>query len=122
MGDPKHVALAVRTALPAYERGFALLTSSADSETAASAVKYLLDAYRYLRGAYESNLKIMATEKYPDPLQKLQNKQIMDVRLRLLYCTGRRDYLAESSEIREACIEGLRSGLSTLRMVVVTLP
>ncbi len=120
--DPKVIATQVRTALPAYEHGLGLLTSNADAESTATAVKYLIDAYRYLRGAYESNQLIMATDKFPDPLLQLQNKQIMDVRLRLLACTGRREYLADSTQIREGCIEGLNGGLRTLRMLVATLP
>jgi hypothetical protein len=120
--DPKVVATQVRTALPAYEHGLGLLTSNADAESTATAVKYLLDAYRYLRGAYESNQLIMATDKFPDPLLTLQNKQIMDVRMRLLACTGRREYLTDSAQAREGCIEGLNGGLRTLRMLVATLP
>jgi len=120
--DPKVVATQVRTALPAYEQGLGLLTSRGDAETTSAAVRYLLDAYRYLRGAYESNQLILATAKFPDPLLTLQNKQIMDVRLRLLACTGRREYLTDSTEIREACIDGLTGGLRTLRMIVATLP
>jgi hypothetical protein len=120
--DPKVVATQVRTALPAYEHGLGLLTSNADAESTATAVKYLLDAYRYLRGAYESNQLIMATDKFPDPLLTLQNKQIMDVRMRLLACTGRREYLTDSAQIREGCIDGLNGGLRTLRMLVATLP
>ena len=122
VNDPKVVATQVRTALPAYEHGLGLLTSAADAESTSAAVRYLLDAYRYLRGAYESNQLIMATAKFPDPLLTLQNKQIMDVRLRLLACTGRREYLADSNQIREACIDGLTGGLRTLRMIVATLP
>ena len=120
--DPKVVATQVRTALPAFEQGFGLLTSRADAEATSAAVRYLIDAYRYLRGAYESNQLILATSKFPDPLLTLQNKQIMDVRLRLLACTGRREYLTDSTEIREACIDGLTGGLRTLRMLVATLP
>ena len=120
--DPKVVATQVRTALPAYEHGLGLLTSNADAESTATAVKYLLDAYRYLRGAYESKQLIMATDKFPDPLLTLQNKQIMDVRMRLLACTGRREYLTDSAQIREGCIDGLNGGLRTLRMLVATLP
>lgn len=120
--DPKVVATQVRTALPAYEHGLGLLTSNADAESTATAVKYLIDAYRYLRGAYESNQLIMATDKFPDPLLTLQNKQIMDVRMRLLACTGRREYLTDSAQIREGCIDGLNGGLRTLRMLVATLP
>lgn len=120
--DPKVIATQVRTALPAYEHGLGLLTSNADAESTATAVKYLIDAYRYLRGAYESNQLIMATDKFPDPLLTLQNKQIMDVRMRLLACTGRREYLAESAQVREGCIDGLNGGLRTLRMLVATLP
>ena len=85
-------------------------------------MKYLIDAYRYLRGAYESNQLIMANDKFPDPLLTLQNKQIMDVRMRLLACTGRREYLVDSAQAREGCIEGLNGGLRTLRMLVATLP
>jgi len=48
--DPKVVATQVRTALPAYEQGLGLLTSRGDAETTSAAVRYLLDAYRYLRG------------------------------------------------------------------------
>ena len=120
--DPKVVATQVRTALPAYERGLGLLTASVDAENTATAVKYLIDAYRYLRGAYESNQLIMATDKFPDPLLTLQNKQIMDVRMRLLACTGRREYLVDSAQAREGCIEGLNGGLRTLRMLVATQP
>ena len=120
--DPKFIATQVRTALPAYEHGLGLLTSGADSESTSTAVKYLIDAYRYLRGAYESNQLIMATDKFPDPLLSLQNKQIMDVRMRLLACTGRREYLVDSIQIRESCIEGLNGGLRTLRMLVATQP
>ena len=120
--DPRVVATQVRTALPAYEHGLGLLASSADAENTATAVKYLIDAYRYLRGAYESNQLIMASDKFPDPLLTLQNKQIMDVRMRLLACTGRREYLVDSAQAREGCIEGLNGGLRTLRMLVATLP
>ena len=120
--DPRVIATQVRTALPAYEHGLGLLTSSGDAESTATAVKYLIDAYRYLRGAYESNQLIMATDKFPDPLLTLQNKQIMDVRMRLLACTGRREYLTDSAQAREGCIEGLNGGLRTLRMLVATLP
>lgn len=120
--DPKFIATQVRTALPVYEQGLGLLTSGGDAETTSAAVRYLIDAYHYLRGAYESNQLIIATEKFPDPLLMLQNKQIMDVRMRLLACTGRREYLVDSSQTREACIDGLRGGLRTLRMIVATLP
>jgi hypothetical protein len=120
--DPKIVATQVRTALPAYERGLGLLTSNADPESTATAVRYLIDAYHYLRGAYESNQLILGDAKFPDPLLALQNKQIMDVRMRLLACTGRREYLVDSAQTREACIDGLNGGLRTLRMLVATQP
>src|ERR1044071_4369054 len=99
--DPRVIATQVRTALPAYEHGLGLLTSS---------------------GAYESNQLIMATDKFPDPLLTLQNKQIMDVRMRLLACTGRREYLTDSAQAREGCIEGLNGGLRKPRMCVAALP
>jgi hypothetical protein len=32
------------------------------------------------------------------------------------------EYLADSSQVRESCIDGLTGGLRTLRMIVATLP
>ena len=122
--DPATVGMQVRTALPAYERGLNLLSSASDAETTASGVRFLLDAYHYLRAAYEGNQLILITSKYPDPLLDFQNKQIMDLRHRLLHCTSNRAHLAEgaSESIRTACIEGLTGGLRTLRVLVGILP
>ena len=120
--DPKVVASQVRAALPAYERGLALLNGSHDPDTTASAVKDLVDAYRFLRGAWEGTNLILLTSKFPDPLLELQNKQIMAVRWRLIECTSKREYLAENDGIRTSCIEGLTEGLHKLRTVSNMLP
>jgi hypothetical protein len=122
--DPKIIGTQVRTALPAYERGLTLLNSSPDADTTASGVRFLLDAYRYLRAAYEGNQLILTTAKYPDPLLEYQNRQIMDLRHRLLHCTSNRDNLAQqaSESIRIACIDGLTGGLRTLRVLVGIAP
>ena len=120
--DPKVVASQVRAAIPAYEQGLALLNGAHDPDTTASAVKYLLDAYRYLRGAWEGTNLILLTSKFPDPLLELQNKQVMAVRWRLIACTSKREYLADNDEVRVACIEGLTEGLHKLRTVSAMLP
>lgn len=119
--DPKIVASQVRTALPAYMRGLDLLNASSDAETTASAVRFLLDAYRYLRGAYEGNQLILVSSKFPDPLLELQNRQILDVRHALLYCTGQRDNLSTIDSIRTTCVDGLVRGLRTVRILSVSL-
>jgi hypothetical protein len=119
--DPKIVAAQVSTALPAYARGLDLLNSSSDADTTAAAVRFLLDAYRYLRGAYEGNQLILVRSRFPDPLLELQNKQILDVRRGLLYCTGNRKHLATTDSIRATCVEGLARGLRTLRILSVSL-
>jgi len=120
--DPKVVTSQIRAALPAYERGLALLNGSRDPDSTASAVKYLLDAYRFLRGAWEGTNLIILTSKFPDPLLELQNKQVMAVRWRLIECTSKREYLFENDAIRTSCIEGLNEGLHKLRVVSATLP
>ena len=120
--DPKVVSSQIRAALPAYERGLALLNGQRDPDSTASAVKYLLDAYRFLRGAWEGTNLILITSKFPDPLLELQNKQIMAVRWRLIECTSKREYLFENDEVRSSCIEGLNEGLHKLRLVSATLP
>jgi hypothetical protein len=119
--DPKIVASQVRTALPAYARGLDLLNGATDPETTESAVRFLLDAYRYLRGAYEGNQLILVSSKFPDPLLELQNRQILDVRHGLLYCTGQRTNLSTVDSIRTTCVEGLTRGLRTLRVLAVSL-
>ena len=120
--DPKIVATQIRAAVPAYERGLALLNVPHDPETTASAVKYLLDAYHYLRGAYEGTQLILTTSKFPDPMLDLQNKQIMAIRWGLIACTAKREYLAEDDAMRTTCVESLSEGLRKLRIVSAMQP
>jgi hypothetical protein len=120
--DPKTVAVQIRTALPPYERALALLNASTDAESTANAMKHLIDAYHYLRGAHEGTQQILGTSKFPDPLLELQNRQVMDIRQRILRCTGQREYLTDNASLRATCVEGLVAGLSRLKTIVVTLP
>lgn len=120
--DPKTVAVQIRTAVPPYERAVAMLNASTDAESTAEAVKYLIDAYHYLRGAYEGTQHILHTSKYPDPLLELQNKEVLDIRFRILRCTGQREYLVDNLPLRSECIQGLAGGLSRLKRIVVLLP
>ena len=101
--DPRMIATQIKTALPLAERGYAMLMSTADPEPTANAVELLLTSYRYLRAAYQSN-------------------DLMFVRQRLLDCTGNREYLTDSGNIRTTCIEGLAQGLWTPRTLAATQP
>lgn len=119
--DPKRIALQIRSALPMIERGYSILSSTTAPEPTEAAVELLLKSYRYLRAAYQSNDLILSTSRVPDPLIDLQNQQIMFVRLRLLDCTGNRQYITEDPA-RTKCLDGLVSGLRTLRTVTAFLP
>jgi len=120
--DPKRIALQIRSALPMVERGYTILNSSSEPEPTDAAVQLLLKSYRYLRAAYQSNDLILSISRVPDPLLELQNQQIMFVRLRLLDCTGNRQYISGSSPARTKCLDGLATGLRTLRVVEATIP
>jgi hypothetical protein len=120
--DPKTVARQIHAAMPAYERGLDLLSASNEPESTALGVRYLIDAYHYLRGAYEGNQLILVSAKFPDPLLEFQNRQIMDVRNRIVGgCTSQRTNLVADTQLRGSCIDGLRVGLRTLRMISATL-
>jgi hypothetical protein len=119
--DPKKIALQIRSAMPMVERGYAMLTSTTDPEPTEAAVKLLLKSYRYLRAAYDSNGLILSISRVPDPMLEIQNRQIMFVRQRLLDCTGHREYIM-GGPARTKCLDGLASGLRTLRTVVATIP
>ena len=120
--DPKKIALQIRTALPMVERGYSILTSSTEAEPTAAGVDLLLKSYRLLRTAYLSNDLILSVSRFPDPLVELQNRHIMFVRQRLLDCTGNREYIRWEGAARTKCLDGLTSGLRTLRTVVATIP
>ena len=119
--DPKRIAIQIRSALPMIERGYSILSSTTDPGPTEAAVELLLKSYRYLRAAYQSNDLILSTSRVPDPLIDLQNHQIMFVRQRLLDCTGNRQYITEDPA-RAKCLDGLASGLRTLRTVTAFLP
>jgi hypothetical protein len=116
------VARQIKAALPRFERGLALLTSSTDSDSTEAAVKLLHDTYRYLRVAQERSEVLEGVSKFPDPVISLQNKQIGEIRDHLLRCWATRTYLAEPGPHRTACIEGLEVGIRKLRVIVATLP
>ena len=120
--DPKKIALQIRTALPLYEEGYRTLYATMEPEPTEAAVRSLLRAYRLLRTAYLSNDLILSVSKVPDPILEMQNNQIMFVRSRLLDCTGHREYLTVSGPRRTKCLEGLATGLRSLRTVTATLP
>jgi len=120
--DPKRIALQIKSALPMVERGYSILSATNEPEPTGAAVQLLLKSYRYLRAAYQSNDLILSISRVPDPLLEIQNQQIMFVRLRLLDCTGNRQYISDSGPARTKCLEGLVAGLRTLRTVAAVLP
>lgn len=120
--DPKIIREQIRAALPAFERGYALLLNSTDSESTTTAVTLLHDTYRYLRAAQESSEVLESISKYPDPLVGLQNRQLGEIRDRLLGCWSNRTHLAEPGLIRTNCIDGLGPSLRKLRVIVAGLP
>ncbi|MGH7414256.1 MAG: hypothetical protein ACREKJ_08650 [Candidatus Rokuibacteriota bacterium] len=120
--DPTIIAMQIRMALPVFERGLGLLSTSTDPEPTAAAVTLLNDAYRYLRAAQQSSEAMQRRVTVPDPLIDLRNKQIMRVRDGLATCVNNRFYLADPGQIRENCLDGLSRGIRTLRVIVVTLP
>jgi hypothetical protein len=119
--DPTVIATQIRRALPVFEEGLALLTSSTDPEPTAAAVTLLNDAYRYLRAAQQSSEAMQRRVTIPDPLIDLRNRQIMRVRDGLATCVNNRFYLSDPGRIRDNCLDGLFRGVRTLRVIVATL-
>jgi hypothetical protein len=120
--DPRMISAQIKAAVPTFERGLALLTSSTDPEPTAAAVSLLHDTYRYLRAAQESSEYLERYSMFPDPLIRIRNQQILEIRESLLKCWGNKAYLAEDGPMRTTCIEGLEVGIRRLRVIVVTLP
>jgi hypothetical protein len=120
--DPKIIRGQIRAALPSLERGYALLISSTDPESTATAVNLLHETYRYLRAAQESSEVLESISKFPDPLVGLQNRQLGEIRDRLLGCWSNRTHLAEPGLIRTNCVDGLGPSLRKLRVIVASLP
>jgi hypothetical protein len=116
------ISAQIKAALPTFERGLALLTTSTDPEPTAAAVTLLHDTYRYLRAAQESSDYLERYSKFPDPSIALRNKQILQIRDNLLKCWANKAYLAEEGSMRSTCIEGLEVSIRRLRVIVVTLP
>jgi hypothetical protein len=120
--DPHMVATLIQMALPAAQRGLALLQASATPRQIDVAVDSIWDAYRYLRSAQESSENIEAHARFKDPLVELRNARILEIRDRFRWCRERREHLvAQEPEITARCTQGLVEGIRSLQIVVATV-
>lgn len=119
--DPQVISRQIRLALPAARRGFELLQTASSQEETAIAVESIYDSYRYLRAAEESSENLQAWAKVKDPLTKLRNDHIWQIRLHLRFCRDNGGSLADAG-IRATCTQGLVNAIRDLQVIVETTP
>jgi hypothetical protein len=121
--DPKIITLQIRSALAPAERGLQLISTSGDQQTVDAAVISIRDSYRYLRAAYEGSEMALSRASFPDPLMRLRNGRLWQIRLRLLKCVDNGPRLADADgTVRVFCIENLREAIRRLRFEIAALP
>jgi hypothetical protein len=121
--DPKVIALQIRSALAPAERGLQVISRSADQGSVDAAVKSIRESYRYLRAAQQGSEMALSRSSFPDPLMRLRNDHIWQIRLRLLKCVDNGPRLTDADgAFRAICIESLTEGIRRLHVLVMTLP
>lgn len=120
--DPAGVSQRVRLALPAAERGLALLTSG-DPSQLAPAVESIRDTYKYLRAAQESTADLERWSKFPDPLAEMKIARMWTVRKHTLACTLQAGHIInQSPEMISMCAREMTEGVRELRVLLAVMP
>ena len=102
--DPQVINSQIRAALPAGEKALELVTTAADPESLASAVRSMRDSYKYLRAAQQSSAGIVRTSKFPDPLMQMRVQRIWQIRQHYLRCNPVAEAMTiGSAEARRRC-------------------
>lgn len=110
-------------ALPEARRGLQILQGAGgDQEQILRASEAIFASYKHLRWAQERSENLQGDSAFPDPLVKIRNNRVQQIRDRLRFCRDHEGLMVkQDSETTASCLQGLVEAVRSLELVVATM-
>ena len=113
----------INMALPEARRGLQILQGAGgDQEQILRATAALYTSYKHLRWAQERSENLQSDSAFADPLVKIRNNRVQQIRDRLRFCRDNEGLMVkQDSETTASCLQGLVEAVRSLELVVATM-